>query len=90
MNLPNGKYRTAAGSTMEISGKYSGISRVEFDWLEEGGCVDCKCSAYDVDGYLTWDCEECGGGSAKLIPVAMMPKSVEPQGDYGVPTGQAP
>ena len=37
MGLPNGIYRTAAGSTVTISGKYSGISAVEFDWLEEGG-----------------------------------------------------
>ena len=40
---------------------------VQFDWVEEGGCIECEC--YDVyDGDLVWNCEECGCGSAKLEP----------------------
>jgi hypothetical protein len=65
--LNNGRYRTDAGSTVEISGKYSGISVVDFDWLEEGACIDCAVNVYpNSDGYLTWTCEKCGGGRALL------------------------
>lgn len=45
-------------------------SRIDFDWVEEGGCIDCE---VDVDatrssGFnrLVWICSECGGGSAPL------------------------
>jgi len=70
MTLPNGHYRTAAGSEMWISGEHGGISEVSFDWLEEGACLDCRVSAYDIDGMLIWECEECEGGRAELFPVA--------------------
>lgn len=70
--LPNGKYKTAAGSTVVISGDHSGISTVEFDWLEENACVDCEAAAYPVkqgaDWFLEWSCEECGGSMAVLYP----------------------
>lgn len=68
MNLPNGKYHTKAGSRVEIFGKYSGSWRASFDWVEEeNACFDCEVS--DVyDGYLTWSCDVCGGGSAELLP----------------------
>lgn len=66
MALVNGYYRTAAGSTMEIGGEHGGISRVEFDWLEEGGCPECQVNPYEDDGYLTWSCDCCGGGRAIL------------------------
>ena len=35
MSLPNGHYRTAAGSTVEVFGRHSGGVRVGFDWLVE-------------------------------------------------------
>lgn len=74
MGLKNGTYRTEAGSTVTISGAHSGISRVEFDWLEEGGCCECAVNGYPVENddglYLTWACNECGGGRAKLALVA--------------------
>ena len=41
MSLPNGHYRTAAGSEMWISGKHDGVSEVSFDWFEEDACLDC-------------------------------------------------
>ncbi len=66
--LPPGEYKTQAGSTMTISGQYGGVSHVEFDWLEEpGACCECQVEPYDVDGYLIWNCEHCGHGSAKLM-----------------------
>lgn len=65
--LPNGKYKTVAGSTMEISGKHGGISKVDFDWLEEGACCDCEPMEYEQDGRLVWHCEHHAGGSAELI-----------------------
>lgn len=69
MGLTCGHYRTAAGSEMWVYGEHCGKSAVEFDWLEEGGCMDCQPCAYDVDGMLVWHCDECGGGAAELMPV---------------------
>ena len=69
MKLPNGHYKTAAGSEMRISGTHSGRSVVDFDWLEEGACVDCRVSAYEHDGDLIWECDRCSGGRAALMPV---------------------
>lgn len=66
--LPNGHYRTAAGSQMWISGDHGGRSVVEFDWVEEGACCDCQAQPYEVDGMLTWHCDECDGGCAQLYP----------------------
>lgn len=78
MTIPNGDYRTEAGSTVCVSGKHSGIFDVSFDWVEEkNACCDCHdCHAdaepFDCDGefYLTWHCEECDGGQAKLFAIA--------------------
>jgi len=66
MGLPNGHYITESGSEMRISGEHGGISTVDFDWLEEGGCFDCAPEPYDQDGYLVWHCAECGGSAAAL------------------------
>jgi len=52
---------------MVISGKHGGISTVEFDWVEEDACVECQVESYDIDGYLVWHCDYCGGGKAKLM-----------------------
>ena len=65
------KYRTANGSTLELSGKHGGISHVVFDWLEESGCVDCQAEPYpeefdENDLRLVWHCTYCGGGNARL------------------------
>ena len=68
MKLANGKYRTASGSTMEISGDMGGRSAVEFDWFEEAACSDCVAEPYEDDGDLVWHCSECGGGRAALVP----------------------
>lgn len=66
--LPQGKYRTERGSKLTISGEHGGISEVDFDWLEEGACLDCEPEPYDDDGYLVWHCDVCDGGKAKLYP----------------------
>lgn len=68
MTLPCGRYRTANGSRMCVSGTHAGIREVVFDWLEEGACIDCIAEAYEVDGRLIWNCDYCGGGSAELYP----------------------
>lgn len=65
MTLPNGHYRTANGSTLTVSGNHAGRFVVEFDWLEEGGCIDCEAQAAPDDGRLVWHCDYCGGGSAQ-------------------------
>jgi hypothetical protein len=74
MTLPNGHYRTHAGSTLEVHGEHGGCVRVSFDWVEEAGaCCDCTVDPYpedwgDGEHRLTWFCEFCGGGSATLEP----------------------
>ena len=73
MKLKVGKYRTEAGSTMIISGKYAGISTVEFDWLEEDACCECVPEPYEVDGDLVWHCDYCVGGRAELFPTDTPP-----------------
>jgi hypothetical protein len=67
--LPNGLYKTAAGSTLRVFGKHGGCFHVDFDWLEEGGCIDCSVSPCPDDGYMIWSCDYCGGGHAKLETV---------------------
>ncbi len=64
--MKNGKYETAAGSTVTISGKHSGIFDIAFDWVEEKACFDCKPEYNYRDHMLEWSCTECGGGSAEL------------------------
>lgn len=49
---------------MLISGEHSGKSIVDFDWLEEGGCIECQVEPYEQSGMLVWHCADCGGGSA--------------------------
>ena len=64
--------KTVAGSTVQLRGKHGGDITIDFDWLEEGGCIDCE---VDIDASrdtmwhrLIWACESCGGGSAELTP----------------------
>lgn len=76
--LPCGEYRTTAGSVVTVTGAHCGIVRIEFDWLEEGGCIDCEPEPYPVDGDLLWHCNECGiGQHAKLFPVMRDQKVAE-------------
>ena len=70
MMMNNGEYKTAAGSTMSISGEHGGRSVVEFDWWDEGACPNCEPEPYaDDDGFLVWNCDDCGGGRAELFAV---------------------
>lgn len=72
MGLPVGKYRTRSGSEMTVSGEHGGISRVEFDWMEERACPDCTPEPYaDDDGFLVWRCDECGGGCAAFTALRL-------------------
>lgn len=45
MPLNNGRYRTEAGSRVEVSGRYAGIYDIEFD---RGGRLgwQCECHGY--------------------------------------------
>jgi len=67
IKLQNGHYKTSNGSEMWISGNSAGISSVAFDWVEEGGCPECRAQAYEDDGHMVWDCNYCNGGSAELV-----------------------
>jgi hypothetical protein len=63
-------YRTERGSWVEISGKHRGVSVIDFDWLEEGACIEAypTCETYNPsDAWLYWHCECCGHGQAKLV-----------------------
>ena len=68
MRMRNGLYRTAAGSTVRVSGKHSGIIEISFDWVEENNaCIDCEASV--VEGCLEWGCDAGHYDSAELIRV---------------------
>ena len=79
MTLPNGKYRTKAGSTLEITGHYPRVGalarNLQFDYNEESpACVECLVNhsalqAHDGNWFLTWECTEHESGSAQLFPV---------------------
>jgi len=64
--MKNGTYKTKAGSIVTVSGMHNGSFDVEFDWLEEGGCIECIHHVDHLEEALVWDCEYCEGGSAKL------------------------
>lgn len=34
------KFKSAAGSTVTVSGKHQGVFTIDFDWFEEGACCD--------------------------------------------------
>lgn len=67
-----GSYTTKSGSRLEIDGKFCGKATLDFDWLEEGACCECKPDPYphefDEDHWrITWECDYCDGGSARLF-----------------------
>ncbi|PWB94629.1 hypothetical protein [Methylosinus sporium] len=66
------RYRTAAGSTVEVSGEFRGIFEITFDWLEEGACIEVR-SSVTVDlrdePRLYWRCDCHGERSAPLVPI---------------------
>lgn len=68
--LPNGAYVTEHGSEVRISGEHSGKVVCWFDWVEEpNACIECRVDPYpDDEGFLTWECDHCGGGRAELKP----------------------
>lgn len=71
--LPNGEYRTAAGSKVTLAGEHGGIITIDFDWFEEdNSCIDCEPGDIN-DGCLVWFCDRCGGGRAKLEPIKNNP-----------------
>ena len=70
--LRDGHYKTDHGSEMWVA-KNGGRSRVLFDWFEEEACCDCNVDPYpDGDGCMTWSCDICGGGRARLFPVSSL------------------
>lgn len=61
-------YKTKAGSLVMVDGRSYVIS---FDWFEEpNACVECKMPDYDMHyNELSWYCDYCDGGYAKLVEV---------------------
>ena len=69
MALQNGIYRTEAGSIVTVSGDHSGRFAIEFDWLEEGACIDATPMVEEDE--LHWACDQdcqCSG-HATLHPM---------------------
>jgi len=66
MDIENGIYRTAAGSTIRVSGKHGGEISIDFEWLDEGGCIECAPYFEPSELLFVWSCEWCGGGSADV------------------------
>lgn len=75
-------YRTAKGSTVEVSGKNRGITVIDFDWLEEGVCRDAHPTADVADRkspVLHWSCNNPNclcDGSADLKPYNPMEQNM--------------
>lgn len=68
--MSNGNYRTKNGSQLVVSGKHGGIFTLDFDWVEELACCECKPDPIPTpDGYLVWSCGKCLGGSTEWIHV---------------------
>ena len=66
--LPNGTYRTAAGSLVTIDGIYGGRHVIDFDWFEEGACIEAHPSVDVIDGCLHWNCGCCPDGGSAARP----------------------
>ena len=57
-------YETEAGSIVKV---IDNKAYCAFDWFEEpNACFDCVVNPYPEQGYLTWECDNCGGGSTEL------------------------
>ena len=64
--MKDGKYTTKHGSIVVV--KEGRLKSCSFDWFgEPKACCDCGCLYVEINK-LFWECEECGGGSADLIP----------------------
>ena len=63
-----GEYKTDHGSTVTVHTQYASSWTARFDWFEEpNACIECREVNVDHNEYcLTWECEHCGGGYAKL------------------------
>lgn len=60
-----GLWRSAAGSTVVVSGEHDGIYSIVFDWVEEGACFEAKRAVVvdilsKTEGRLSWRCD-CHG-----------------------------
>lgn len=77
-------YETKVGSTVTLRGKHGGIVEIDFDWVEEKAC--CECKPEYIDGCLSWSCDYCDGGSAGLTKITE--HVLDPDGRFpGSPDG---
>ena len=53
------KYKTKAGSTVEISGKYNGIITIDWDWFEENACIESHPTWEEDTESIVAHCECC-------------------------------
>jgi len=66
ITLGSGTYQTKKGSTVEIYGSFNGSFLIDFDWVEEGACIEATPSI--LEDRLIWQCECCGSCDASLKP----------------------
>jgi len=74
------RYRSAAGSLVEISGEHRGITTIVFDWFEEGACIEARPVAEVSDRrypWLSWSCDCHGHRQAKLTVDRATEREVE-------------
>lgn len=86
-----GQYRTAAGSTAEGRELAGGRVRwtIRYDWLEEGGCVDCVVeSRPQEEGGELWlaaTCDQCGGRTVRLERVTPLTRCFKCRCEFARP-----
>ena len=62
-------YETEAGSIVRL---FAQRVTCHFNYFDEpDACADCKVNPCPEEGYLTWECDTCGGGSAEINPVLL-------------------
>lgn len=68
--VTSSRWRTACGSTVEVSGQHHGVVTIDFDWFEEGACIEAARSVSVEIGpepMLHWECACCGAFSEPLV-----------------------
>jgi hypothetical protein len=68
-------FKTEHGSELHVNDRITVVS-LDFDWFEEpNACIECSPEPYpdkdDGEYWLTWHCEDCGGGRAKLTEISV-------------------
>ncbi len=67
------EYVSEKGSTVKVTGKYSGIFTIDFDWFEEGACVEAHPEFNNDDNEpAIIACCECCEDSPFVVPLDLI------------------